>query len=1441
MELMDLIKNIAMPSSTYPYFEGGKIIRVTLDISNKTQPFYNVQLHLKKYLPAEIFSLLKKQFLQTLKVAVHLSLEIEEYNLSPQLLQDYLTQYIELEENDHPQLQFMKQQQLVVRNKKVSIVFDSILKENLLNEKKESIESYFHAAGFDIEVQFVYVEKEDMDFNYEKDIQVVFHKYAQFKQEHPQEKQPTIKSNTKPTNQGSYHSNYPPIYSFKNKIFEKVQLDKIDSDIVDIDVECKVFDVVEDGINKKRFKLYVTNYKTSYIANIQVSKKYDASFIESLNQQWVQIKGTLIYNAYEKDNVISVFEIQTIDSQDEIVEDNAAEKRVELHAHTNMSAMDGIGEVEDLIQQAVKFNHSAIAITDHNSLQSFPNAQKAQAALAKKGKNIKIIYGLETNMVPKNLNIVQNPSSIDLKDATFVAFDIETTGLSCRFDQIIEFGAVKFKNNQEIETIDLLINPGFPLKPLTKKLTHIDDAMLKDKNTIEQELPKIKAFFADCIIIAHNATFDVGFLEQAFGHKITNPIIDTLPLSRVLDKDSSKHSLGAIARRQNIDYDEESAHRADYDAYVLKEVFDVMLSKLVNDQLATTHADLQYLSSKEAIKRAKPYHINFLVKNKIGLKNLFKLISIANTTYFTESSLVPRNVIEEYKEGLLIGSSCARGEIFEIASTKSEEELKKVMRFYDYIEIQPLDQYQILVDTEKIESMDRVIEILKAIIQAAKELNIPVVATGDAHYVTKNQAIAREILIDTPANGGGFHPLHDYQKRIFQYPIQELKTTQQMLDSFPYLSSEDVYTYVVTNTQKIAEQIEDVKPIHDKLYPPSLKNSDEDLRRICYENAHKMYGDPLPEIVQNRLEKELNSIISNGYSVIYIIASKTVQKSNEDGFLVGSRGSVGSSFVATCAGITEVNPLRPHYRCPHCGYSDFTIDETKVKSGYDLPDMLCPICHQTMKGDGHNIPFETFLGFEGDKVPDIDLNFSGKYQERAHAYIRDLFGKDYVFRAGTISTAAFKTAYGFTKKYFEKKNKTITNAETVRLAKMIEGTKRTTGQHPGGLIVIPSDMEVYDFTPIQYPADDVSSDWLTTHFAFESIHDNVLKLDMLGHVDPTALRMLQNLTGVDPKTIPMNDKNVLQQFSGINAADSKELGAAGLPEFGTSLARRMLEETTPKNFSELIQICGLSHGTDVWFGNARDLIRNKTCELMNVIGCRDDIMVTMLEYGLEPFDAFSIMENVRKATKTLTTEQEKKMIDHHVPNWYIDSCKKIKYMFPKAHAVAYTMMSIRVAWYKYYKPLEYYATYFTTRCDTYDIATLIAGEKAVRQKYNEIQEKRARKEKLTTKEEALDIVFEIALEMFHRNIFFGNIDLEKSMDEDFVVDTDHNLIIPPFKTIDGLGMQAAKSIVEARKERPFVSKEDLIKRTKLNTTNIKFLESIGVLKMLNEMDQLTLF
>lgn len=1432
MELRELLTKANLNPEYLSYFENGKLQSVVLHKKSDNTPFYILRISLKQLLPLAVSFALKQNLQKILKADVYFEFHYLSTIYDTKIIKEYIDDYLENHIKNQNDVSFLYEQTPSIFQNELKYTYTSVLKEELVNNLSQKLPPYLENLGIHLQVKFVFVEEENV-FDYEADLLNLFANFNETHKETPIKQTPV---------KASYPNSYAPRRNNKNKIYEQVKLDKIDEDIMDIQTHGKIFDVLDDGVNKKRFKLFLTNYKTSYICNLFANKKYSAETIMGFKNKWVELKGSIAFNPYEKENVITIDEIEEIESQDIHMQDDAEIKRVELHAHTNMSAMDGVSDVGSLVKLAAEYHHKAIAITDHNALQSFPGAQKAQKTLKKENKDIKIIYGLEVNMVPNFLDNIANPANIPLKDATYVAFDLETTGLSCRFDKIIEFGAVRFKNGQEEESIDILIQPGFKLKELTKNLTHITDDMLQDKKTIEEEIDRIMDFIGDSILIAHNATFDVGFLEEVLQRKLTNPIIDTLPLSRYLYKDAKQHKLGAIARLENISYDEESAHRGDYDAKVLKDVYEAMLEKIFKENLAVTHQDLGNLQSHEVTKKTRPYHTNLLVKNKVGLKNLFKLMSIANTKYFYNTSLVPRTVIEEYKEGLLIGSSCARGEIFEIASTKSEDKLIQAMQFYDYIEIQPLDQYQILVDTEKVESLDRVKEILQSIIAAAKKCNKIIVATGDVHYATPQEAIGREVLISRPAIGGGYHPLFDFQKRIQHYPQQYLKTTKEMLQGFDYLDEKEAYEYVITNTNRIADMIEYVYPVHKDLFPPKLENSDEDLTRMCYENAHKMYGENLPPIVKERLEKELAPIIENGYSVIYVIAAKTVKKSNADGFLVGSRGSVGSSFVATCAGITEVNPLKPHYRCLKCGYSDFDIDERKVKSGYDLPDKLCPICHEKLNGDGHNIPFETFLGFDCDKVPDIDLNFSSKNQSSAHAYIRELFGKDNVFRAGTISGAAEKTAFGYVKGYFEDKMQNVNKAEITRIAKMIEGVKRTTGQHPGGLIVIPSYMDVYDFTPIQFPADDVDSDWLTTHFAFESIHDNVLKLDMLGHVDPTALRMLQNLTGVDPTTIPMNDAKVLAIFNGEDGiANPNILTAAGLPEFGTSLARRMLQETNPKNFSELIQICGLSHGTDVWFGNARDLIKNETCKLMEVIGCRDDIMVTMLEYGLKPIDAFTIMEFVRKAKTTLTEEQAELMRKHNVPEWYIDSCKKIVYMFPKAHAVAYTMMAIRVAYFKYYYPLEYYATYFTTRADQFDIEAMVSGLNMIKNRYLTIVDKRNKKEKLTTKENALEGFYEIAIEMFNRKITFTNIDLEKSMDEDFVVDYERNAIIPPFIAVDGLGLQAAKSIVEARLEKKFVSKEDLLKRTKINTTNLKALEKLGVLKSLNEMDQLTLF
>ena len=879
---------------------------------------------------------------------------------------------------------------------------------------------------------------------------------------------------------------------------------------------------------------------------------------------------------------MDLYKFELLDIEEEVITDDEPVKRVELHAHTNMSAMDGICDVADLITQAANFGHKAVAVTDHVAVQSFPDAQRTQAKLKGKGIDIKVLYGIELNVAPRLLDIVKNPSEVSLNDATYVFFDLETTGLSCVFDKIIEFGAVKIKDGKEIDRIDILINPGFEVSEFTTSLTGISNEMLKDKKSIEEELPTIMDFLSDCVLVAHNASFDVGFIQQAIGEKLSNPIIDTLPLCRYLFTEEKRYTLGSLCRSKGIDYDEESAHRGDYDAEVLKDLYtSAILPELINNKIALDHKTLDTLQSPEVTRKMRPYHTNLLVKNMVGLKNLFKILSIANTDYFTAQALVPPHIVDEHREGLIIGSSCARGEIFELASTKSKEEVKEAMKWYDYIEIQPLDQYQILVDTERVETMDKVKAILKLIIECADELNKPICATGDSHYVKKEEAIAREVFISTPAIGGGFHPLYDYRRRIKQYPIQEFKTTRQMLDAFSWLGEDKAFEYVITNPNMIADQIEYCYPIKDKLYPPSIPDSDEQLRAKCYETAHKMYGENLPDIVSSRLERELNCIISNGYSIMYVIASKCVLNSNAQGFLVGSRGSVGSSFAATCAGITEVNPLKPHYRCPHCAYNDFSIDDTVYRSGFDLPDKECPVCGHKLIGDGHNIPFETFLGFKGDKVPDIDLNFSALNQADSHLFIREMFGEDHVFRAGTIASAANKTAFGYAKKHFENLGVEIRNAEAARVAQMCEGVKRTTGQHPGGLIVIPSDMDVTDFTPVGHPADDVDSEWLTTHFAFEAIHDNVLKLDMLGHVDPTVIRMLQNLTGIDPKDVPLNDPKVIAQFNGRPLIGSDELTAAGLPEFGTVVARKMLMDTNPTSFADLTKISGLAHGTDV--------------------------------------------------------------------------------------------------------------------------------------------------------------------------------------------------------------------------------------------------------------------
>lgn len=1437
--LNSILNKLNIEQTSLIYFENAKFVDLSF---NQRTRVYTIKLSLDKPLPARVYVLTLEAFQKYLskndeKVLVALYITLTENCDDCKIVKDYITFYIDAKVKNADDFQFLKQQSMNIRNNEVKLIYTSAILEECLNDLKKKLERFIYAAGFtNLRITPFYEEPEGLlSFDYEKDKEEynkLFDKYLVLKEEQKEYERNKELNNNK---------NFTKRVSFKNKTFVHVELDNIPKDIVDIEAEVKVFDVIAEGKSGKRFKLNFTNYKTSYTAHVWTNKINTPEVLMSLKNKWIIIRGTLLYNQFDKEESLEMYNFELSDRKDVVREDLEEVKRVELHAHTNMSAMDGICDVKDLVKQAAKWNHKAIAITDHVAVQSFPDAQKIQKILKEQGIDIKIIYGIELNVAPRALDIIKNPSDIILKDATYVFFDIETSGLSCVFDDIIEFGAVKVKDGVEIDRIDILINPEHDVSAFTTNLTGISNEMLKDKKTIKEVLPDIVNFLEDSVIVAHNASFDIGFIQQAIGRKLNNPIIDTLPLCRYLFTDEKRFNLGSLCRAKGIDYDEESAHRADYDAEVLKDLYlSAILPKLTNDNLTFEHKTLHTFQSAEVTRKMHPYHCNILVKNAVGMKNLFKILSIANTEYFTAQALVPPHVINEYKEGLIIGSSCARGEIFELASTKDEEEVIEAMKWYDYIEIQPLDQYQILVDTEKVESMDKVKKIIQFIIKCADKANKPICATGDLHYINEEQAVAREVYISTPAIGGGFHPLFDYKKRIKEYPIQNFKTTKEMLDAFAWCGKEKAYEYVVTNTNLIADKIDYCYPIKDKLYPPSIPDSDEQLRTKCYETAHKMYGKDLPEIVSARLERELNCIISNGYSIMYVIASKCVLHSNSQGFLVGSRGSVGSSFAATCAGITEVNPLKPHYRCPNCAYFDFDIDETVYRSGFDLPDKDCPKCKHKLIGDGHNIPFETFLGFKGDKVPDIDLNFSALNQADSHLFIKEMFGEDHVFRAGTIGTAASKTAFGYAKKHFESRGKEIRNAEAARIALMCEGVKRTTGQHPGGLIVIPNDMDVTDFTPVGYPADDIGKEWKTTHFAFEAIHDNVLKLDMLGHVDPTVIRMLQNLTGIDPKDIPLNDPKVISQFNGEPLIGNDKLTAAGLPEFGTIVARKMLVETKPTSFADLTKISGLAHGTDVFFGNIRDLMLDGQCDITNCIGCRDDIMIDLMHYNVEPLTSFKIMEKVRKG-KGISEDEEKMLVEHNVPDWYIEACKKIKYMFPKAHAVAYCMMSVRIAWFKLYRPLEYYATYFTWRSDAYDIEAMVSGLPLIKKRYDEIKQKIDKNEKTSVKENALFVFYEIAIEMYQRGFSFANISLEKSLDVEFAVDYDNNQIIPPFKVCDGIGENASCSVIEARKNGPFVSKEDLKSRTKLNDTNIKLLEKMHVLDGLNETSQLTLF
>ena len=1311
-------------------------------------------------------------------------------------------------------------------------------------------------------------------------------------------------------------------------------------------VEAQVFGVDYFESPKTDFKiitLKITDYSDSIYCKIfsRDEEEYKGLCKEFKEGNWYKIRGYTKNDQFSKELVLNARDIIKIDKVVETIKDTASKKRVELHAHTKMSQMDGVCDEVELVKQAMKWGHKAIAITDHNGAQAFPHVFNFVTSYNKELKDgeepFKAIYGCELTMIDDSVNIVVRPNDEIMLDQTFVVFDFETTGFNAGgADSIIEIGAVKIKNGVIIEKYDELINPGRPLPQKIIDVTNITNEMLEGKDNEENAVKRFVEWFGDCPMVAHNAKFDVSFLEMAYKKynlgQFTNPVIDTLELSRTLDNNYARHSLSALVKRYDVPWDESAHHRGDYDAEGTALVFHKMLNKLSNRNIDKM-SDLNKLVSKEEIhKYGRANHVNLLVKNKAGLKNLFKIISLANTKYIYKTPRILRSVIEEHRDGILVGSGCYESEVFMEAKSKSDDELSNIIRFYDYVEVQPMECYSHLIQTGDFANEVELAANIEKIVRVTGEAGKIVVATGDVHHIKRDDKIYREIIVNQKVPGGGRHPLA--KNGIKEIPSNHFRTTDEMLENFKFLGEDKAYEIVVENTNKIADMVDIVEVIIDTggiPFSPRVKADDGKSYLDCpvvvtdlvYTKARDWYGDPLPYMIEERIatelygdivykmivadledkglsdeefakeahkrlheeilkgsdnikklvtqyvkktseeeldekslakkvKKTLGGVIGGGFDPIYLIAQRLVKHSNDEGYLVGSRGSVGSSFVATMMGITEVNPLAAHYRCEKCKLSIFDDDGKPLgkeySSGFDLPDKECPNCHIPMIKDGQDMPFATFLGFNADKVPDIDLNFSDLNQASAHAYTKVLFGEHNVYRAGTIGTVADKTAFGFVKGYCEDHGITdMRTAEVERLAIGCTGVKRTTGQHPGGIVVIPDYMEVSDFTPYQFPADDPTAEWMTTHFDYHSIDQCLLKLDILGHSDPTQLRLIQNQSNTDIMKVPLDDKATMSIFTSTEAlgVTTEQImcntGTLGIPEFGTPFTIKLVEDTKPTTFAELIKISGLSHGTDVWLGNAQELIANNIVPFKETIGCRDDIMVYLMYHGVKPIKAFKIMEFVRKgkASKDPETWKEhvKTMQDANIPEWFIGSCQKIKYMFPKAHAAAYVISAFRIAWYKVHMPVYFYASWYSSKATDVDVISMIKGYDAIKARIEDIQVKGF---EATNKENGQAESLKIALEATARGIKFLPIDLYHS-DATVWVAKNETEIYPPFNSIEGLGDTVAKQIVKERDIQPFLSVEDVQKRGKVSQTLIIKMQEMGILKDLPESNQLTLF
>lgn len=1237
------------------------------------------------------------------------------------------------------------------------------------------------------------------------------------------------------------------IYGF-NTDGNQIMIEDIIGPIGDVVIAGKVMDAEARLLKKSGKYLFIFSI-TDYTDSIRCKLFCREDEIDDVASQikkgsYVLVSGKATEDSFENELIIgNIRGVKKIGSIEKSRMDDSEEKRVELHLHTKMSDMDGVSEVGDIVKRAIKWGHKAIAITDHGVVQAFPDAEHSSDG------NLKLIFGCEIYLVDDVKEIVENECGQNLNDS-FVVFDIETTGFGPVNDKIIEIGAVKIENGVVTDRFSRFINPYIPIPYEIEKLTGINDDCLKGEPGIETVLPLFLDFIKGCVLVAHNASFDTGFIAkkaEQLGIKTDFTIVDTVSMARVLLPHIRNFKLDTVAKE--LDVSLENHHRAVDDANATADIFlkfiEMLKEKNVNDLKSLN--EMSRLSD-ELIKKMPTYHAIVLAKNDIGRVNLYKLVSISHLKYFARRPRIPKSLLEENREGLLIGSACEAGELYQaILRNQPDAEIIRLVNFYDYLEIQPLGNNRFMIDSPKydIQSDDDLIEINKKIVKLGEEYSKPVVATCDVHFLDPEDEIYRRIIMA----GNGFDDADN------QAPLY-LRTTKEMLAEFEYLGKEKAREVVITNTVKIADMIERISSVRPDKAAPVIENSDYMLRKICTDRAKEIYGEDLPKAVTDRLEHELHSIISNGFAVMYIIAQKLVWKSNEDGYLVGSRGSVGSSFAATMSGITEVNPLPAHYYCPNCHFSDFDSDFVKSfsgNSGVDMPDRDCPECGKPLKKEGHDIPFETFLGFYGDKEPDIDLNFSGEYQSKAHAYTEVIFGKGQTYRAGTIAGVAEKTAYGYVSGYYRDKNIHKRKCEIERIAAGCEGVKRTTGQHPGGIVVLPLGEDIYSFTPLQHPANDNDAVSVTTHFDYHKIDHNLLKLDILGHDDPTMIRMLEDITGLDAKKISLDDPGVLELFKSTDSLNLKngelwncDLGCLGVPEFGTDFVIQMLKDTKPSNFSELVRISGLSHGTDVWLGNASELIRSGICTLDKAICCRDDIMVYLIFMGLEPGMAFNIMENVRKGkvAKKKCDKWDKwkeEMKAHNVPDWYIGSCEKIAYMFPKAHAVAYVMMAFRIAYFKVYYPLAYYAAYFSIRAKAFSYEVMCQGkEKLI--SYMQDYEKRAAspdiKMRPSKKEDDMFSDMKIVHEMYQRGFDFMPIDIYSAKPHHFqIID---GKLMPSFESIDGLGGKAAESIEAAAKQGEFLSRDDFRERCKVSQTITDKMAELGLLGDLPASNQMSL-